>query len=96
MIYSLKLQAEAIIDLQEAFEWYENKSFGLGFEFIEEVQSAYEKICNHPQHYSAVNNRYRKLKINRFPYLIIFEIENANVIVVSVLHTSKSKKIEKD
>ena len=92
MSYSLKLQDEAIIDLQDAFEWYEGQKPGLGYELIEEVQIGYEKICNSPQHYSAINNTYRKLKINRFPYLIIFEIEDITVIVVSILHTSKNKK----
>ena len=48
MSYEIVLQSEAILDLQEAFEWYEKQKEGLGFEFIEEVESGYLKISNHP------------------------------------------------
>ena len=33
MSYSLELQSEAVIDIQEAFEWYQVKREGLGFDF---------------------------------------------------------------
>lgn len=41
MSYEIVLQSEAIWDLQDAFEWYERKRKGLGFEFIEEIESGY-------------------------------------------------------
>jgi toxin ParE1/3/4 len=34
MSYEMVLQSEAILDIQEAFEWYEEHESGLGFEFI--------------------------------------------------------------
>ena len=40
MSYEIVLQSEAIWDLQDAFEWYERKRRGLGFEFIEEIEVA--------------------------------------------------------
>lgn len=48
MIYNLIIQSEAILDLREAFEWYELKKEGLGFEFINEVEAIYAKLCDHP------------------------------------------------
>jgi toxin ParE1/3/4 len=49
MTYSLRIQAEAIIDLLEAFEWYEKQKQGLGVELIEEIQIGYKK-------YAAIHN----------------------------------------
>lgn len=47
MNHNLQIQSRAIIDIQEAFEWYEKQKDGLGFEFIEEVENGYENICKH-------------------------------------------------
>jgi plasmid stabilization system protein ParE len=89
MSFQLVLQSEAVIDIQQAFEWYEAQKPGLGYEFITEVEEGFEKICDHPLHYAAINVRFRRLKISRFPYLIVYEIENITVLVVAIKHTSK-------
>ena len=92
MNYELMLQSEAIVDIQKAFEWYEHRTAGLGFEFIEEIEEGFERVSKHPHHYSAINRKYRKLRINRFPYLIVFEIEENKVVVNSVRHISQEPK----
>ena len=92
MNYNLVLQSEAILDIQEAFEWYETQQAGLGFEFINEVENGFEKICKHPLHYTAINPQFRRLKVSRFSYLIIYEIEGNSIIINSVKHTSRKPK----
>ncbi len=89
MSFNLVLQSEAVIDIQEAFEWYEGQKPELGLEFITEIKEGFEKICNHPLYYSAINNRFRRLKINRFPYLIVYELDELSVLIVAIKHTSK-------
>jgi hypothetical protein len=56
--YEVVLQSEAIIDIQTAFEWYEIQRSGLGYDLIEEVEEALERLSRHPQHYSAPNKKY--------------------------------------
>ena len=89
MNYQVALQSEAIVDIQTAFDWYEQQRTELGYEFIEEMEEALERLSKHPQHYSASNQKYRKLRIKRFPYLIIFEIEDIKVIVIAVRRISQ-------
>ena len=89
MSYALGIQSEAVIDIQQGFEWYEMQRDGLGFDFIEEVESGFEKICQHPQFYLSVSEHLKRLKIKRFPYLIIYEIQKDTVIVNSVKHSSR-------
>ena len=38
MSYNFVIQTEAILDIQEAFEWYEKKQEGLGYLLIEEIE----------------------------------------------------------
>lgn len=93
MSYTLVLQAEAIIDIQEAYEWYEEQKVGLGDEFLGELEIGQNKICNHPQYYYSVNDHFRRLKINRFPYVVVYEIEEDIIIVNAVRHTKKKPKL---
>lgn len=93
-MYKLILQSEAVSDMQEAFEWYEEQKEGLGFEFIEEVETCFSQIRNHPQYYTSINERYRRLKVYRFPYLIIYETEEEAVVINSVWNTSRKPKID--
>jgi len=92
MSYEIVIQSEAILDIQEAFEWYEEQESGLGFEFIEEVESGYLKISRHPFHYPPINSQFRRLRINRFPYLVIYEVEDNSVIINSVRHVKREPK----
>ena len=92
MSYSLVMQSEAIIDIQEAFEWYETQQPGLGFRLIDEVENTLEKICRTPYHYTSINQQYRRIKVNRFSYLVIYEIEGGKLIVNAVRHTRRKPK----
>jgi plasmid stabilization system protein ParE len=89
MAYALVIQPKAIFELKEAFDWYEEQNYGLGYEFIDEIEACYRKICAHPERYPPVNSLYRRIKANRFPYLIVYEIEKADVIVNSVRHLKR-------
>lgn len=93
MSYALEIQSEAVIDIQEAFEWYETKREGLGFDFIEEVENGLENISNNPKYYSFISENFRRYKIKRFPYLVVYEIEGASVVVNSVKHSSRKRKL---
>jgi len=72
MGYNLLVQTEAIREIQEAFEWYEEQKEGLGHELIEEIEVCYEKLSVHPERYSYINQLYRRIKTNRFPYILVF------------------------
>jgi len=92
MVYKISLQDAAITDMQVAFEWYEEQKSGLGHSFLDEVDICFEKLCKHPLQYGSINNWVRKIKVNRFPFLVVFEIDNDTVIVNTVLHTSRQPK----
>lgn len=92
MLYQLKLQIEAIEDIQQAYEWYELQKLGLGDVFIDELSRSFDRLSLHPEHYGLVNKWIRRTKINKFPFIVAFEIENDTIIVVSVLHTSRKPK----
>ncbi len=55
MSFNLVIQAEALFDIKEAFDWYEEQKPGLGNELIDEIEICYEKISVHPEYYTFIN-----------------------------------------
>jgi toxin ParE1/3/4 len=86
MAYNLSLQTEAIFEIKKAFMWYEEQKEGLGYEFLEEIEICYNNLRTYPERYSYVNQFYRRIKTNRFPYILIFEIWGDDIVVNSVRH----------
>jgi plasmid stabilization system protein ParE len=89
MLYTLKVQNEAIVEMQEAYDWYEKKRRGLGDELIEEIEDCFAKITANPQFYSFSSSKggFRRIKVERFPYMVVYEIEETFVFVISVRNT---------
>ena len=92
MPYKLKLQNEAVLDMQQAFEWYEEQRPGLGTSFLDEVETCFQKLIQSPELFGYINKWLRRMKVNGFPYVVIYEIENDLIFVTSVFHTSKAPK----
>ena len=93
MTYKIVLQEEAVLEIQAAFEWYENQKSGLGYELLTNMELCFKRISQQPNYYTFINERYRRVKTNRFPYLIVYEIKESNVFIIGVRH-AKRKPIQ--
>lgn len=89
MIYNIILQTNVILEVKKAFDWYEDTSEGLGYEFIADLENSYKKISIDPERYAYINPRYRRFKLIRFPYFIFYEIEGSDIIVGNVRHIKR-------
>ena len=48
MSFALNVRPEAELDIATAFAWYESELSGLGVQFLEALDDAFEKIAEHP------------------------------------------------
>lgn len=96
MTYKLVIKEEAYADMQIAYDYYEHQRQGLGDEFIEEVKEKIDYINKYPLHFPIVEKEFRQSLIDRFPYLLIYELSGKAVVVFAVFHTSQNpdKKIQ--
>jgi plasmid stabilization system protein ParE len=90
MKYSLEIKEEAVFDIKEAYLYYEEQKVGLGNRFLETLESYLERVQKYPEHYQIKRKPYREAFINKFPYIIIYEIEGDKVIVYAVFNTWRS------
>jgi plasmid stabilization system protein ParE len=76
----------AEIELDHAVQWYESQAPGLGDAFLIEVLSAAERVSLYPEAWHSLDEGLRRCRLNRFPYGLIYAIENGDVLVLAVAH----------
>jgi toxin ParE1/3/4 len=97
----LRIVPAAEEEFHAAASWYEKQRAGLGFEFLDAVDVAMQEIANAPQRFpplefGSTDESVRRLMLERFPYLVIFEILEGEVLVLAVAHTSRKPGYWKD
>ncbi|HEY9184680.1 MAG TPA: type II toxin-antitoxin system RelE/ParE family toxin [Salegentibacter sp.] len=92
MTFKLIIKEEAQLEIIEAFLYYEEKKVGLGGSFLDHLDSYFKWIKNYPFHFSEKRKPFREAVIKRFPYLIIYEVLENEVIVYSVFNTWQNPK----
>ncbi|TFF40836.1 type II toxin-antitoxin system RelE/ParE family toxin [Mucilaginibacter psychrotolerans] len=88
----LIIKPRAIQMAQEAYDWYEEQQQGLGELFLKELQRCFDKIEDWPLLYAKIKKDFRQIVLHTFPYVIVFEIMEGDVIVYAVFHTSRSPR----
>lgn len=95
MAYDLEVKDEANVEIIEAYLYYEEKRIGLGEEFLEHLDTYFDRITANPKHFPQKREPYREAFIKRFPFLVIYEISKRKVIVYSVFNTWQNPEKKK-
>jgi len=82
---------EAEEDLERAFDHYERSRAGLGSDMVDEFRRGVQRILEHPNAWHPMDETYRRYRLHRFPYGIIYRIDAAAnvVMIVAVMHLSR-------
>jgi plasmid stabilization system protein ParE len=92
MKYDLVIKEEAIVDMQQAYDYYEERKTGLGERFLNTLEEYLGRVRKNPLHYQIKRKPYREVFIKHFPYLIIYEILDSRIIVYAIFNTSLNPK----
>ena len=71
-------------DLELTFVWYERQRRGLGFEFLDCVESAIKMIMESPEIYRMYYAEFKGCVIRRFPFSIFYTVEETEIVVHSI------------
>lgn len=88
----IRIRPEAEAEVSEAFRWYEDKSEGLGSEFMRALDASLSYIQRNPAAYAIVHKQMRRALLRRFPYSVIYLIEGDKIIVLARFHASRDPK----
>lgn len=71
-------------ELKNAVRYYNLQRTKLGDEFRDEDWATIERIKNFPLAWQPLGGKIRRCQMHRFPYGIIYEIEESQIIVIAV------------
>ena len=88
---NLRIHPEVSQDLTRGAKWYRNIDPELAESFLEEAYLKMELAQIDPERYSKIYRQFRRVLCDRFPYKIVFEIDEAAqaVHIIAVNHTSQ-------
>ena len=87
MTYSF--HPEALVEFKEATLYYSEKSRLLGSAFYSEMEYAIERIVEHPLLYRVIDEDVRRCLAKRFPYAILYCIDDDYILILAVMHCSR-------
>ncbi len=88
MPFDLRITVNAVKDLQEAIDWYNDQQKDLGKRFLNAFDKKIHSISITPGTGSIRYDNVRCTMLKVFPYVIHYTIDNINkqIIVLRVLH----------
>ena len=82
----VELARGAEADIREAFTWYRERNALIADGFRAEVFDAIDRIGDAPLASAADQEGNRKRVLHRFPYSVIYEVQDNTVTVLAVVH----------
>lgn len=89
MVYNIQIRPLAALEIVEAYEWYESQKAGLGIEFLNAFESFQALLQQQPLTYSYYKEPVRQGLIERFPYVVVYEVFDTTVVIYSVFLTHR-------
>lgn len=89
MIFSVIYHPQVYSQIIEIADWYEDKQSGLGSEFADELEKTILLITQNPMGFAKRLKQSRQVKLNRFPYIIVYEVRKDIIEVYNIIHTSR-------
>jgi plasmid stabilization system protein ParE len=77
---------EAHAEMIEQARYYENRSEGLGTDFLDAVEEAARRIAQSPQTGPTERVNVRKRLVSGFPFTILYEVQPDRVYIAAVMH----------
>lgn len=93
--YNLKIEPEALADIQEITDWYNKQQTRLGKRFQDTTVKQINSLSKNPQIYAVRYKEIRCALIKNFPYMVHFYVntETSAIEVLAVISTSRNPKI---
>ena len=86
--YTMKINIHelAVKEFDEAIEWYEIQSKGLGKRFKKSVTDQLKKIKENPNWFLRETDNIYKAYVPKFPYKILFTSDKDRIVIWTIAH----------
>ena len=80
---------EALTEYADAVRYYTEQRTEVAQAFIDAIEDAVYRIRESPNRYNAIDDDVRRCMTRRFPYGILYTIEQDYILILAVMHCSR-------
>ena len=93
MTHRIAFKPAARREYDDACDWHEEQTAGLGDRFEAAVTKALDLIAQNPSLHPMIYRDIRAQKVEGFRYVILFRVRKEIVTVIAVFHTSRDPRV---
>ena len=90
------LSPDAEADIASVIAWYQHIGLSLGSRFKAEASATLRRIAQFPYRFPLIKGKFRRARLNRFRYAILFTLEKEGVFVRAIVHERRDDSVWKD
>lgn len=79
-------------EVDDAVLWYEQHAEGLGRDFLDELDRVVRLVKTYPLMATQIEPDSRRFLLTRFPYSLIYGIDDDTIIVIAVAHQHREPR----
>ncbi len=87
---NVRFHPVATVELEEAAQWYEAHRMALRDEFLAEFRTGIGHVIERPHAWQPVGAGARRYRLGRFPYGIVYIVEDDQIVVLAVAHLRRN------
>ncbi|MCD4790241.1 MAG: type II toxin-antitoxin system RelE/ParE family toxin [Bacteroidales bacterium] len=93
--FEIELSNEAENDFGNAFSFYSLESTKIANSFFQQIDYGLTTISENPFYFQKAHKDIRRFVVRKFPFVIYYFVQDKNIKVVSIFHTSRNPQIWK-
>ena len=82
----------ALTEYAEAVEFYNQHGVDLAQRFIDAVERGIFRILESPTRWTVIDEDVRRCLIQKFPYAILYTIEEDYILILALMHCSREPR----
>lgn len=90
MTHKVIVRPEAAHQIQEAFDWYEERNEGLEVEFLRAADACLSSAQRNPAAYPLVHQQVPRALLRKFPYALFYVVREETIVVIACFHIKRS------
>jgi toxin ParE1/3/4 len=87
---------DALAEYAEAVKYYANQNSNIAQAFINSIEDAVYRIRESATHYPEIDEDVRRCMVRKFPYAVLYTIEQDYLLIIAVMHCSREPNYWKD
>ena len=88
MAHSLRYHVLYDCDVRQAAAYYERRSPDIAIAFVDAIDDRTANVIASPSHFAIAFDSVRFARVRRYPYLVLFELDDDELRIYGVFHSA--------